>query len=712
MEERCYRNIPYLWRVIFSGNTVAVLDPSGVWLSVNAGTTFVKSTTVDQSWNTISISSYGGNLIAAGYDGAIYRGNVVAGTFSGWARVNGAPTSARWTAVTSDSTGTNLAAVMYGGNVWTSNDSGTTWLYDKQKFYYINGVYFPNSLIIDLRFDFNDISYNGTSYNLLNWANNTYNYLLYKITDATYSSNQAISSISKLGSGSLIGIDTTYPNSVTRYYCINQNVNLTLPTSVVGNGFSVSYWAQGISGLGGGSPETHIQISDSTNNNGSVSANTNNFLIFGYNANGYIYFNFWDVVSQHYWFNYSTSSSHNYFDGLWHHIVAVISFPSNNNVSVSIYIDGNLVTTSSNQYYHSFTVTQIKLGSVLGANTGPFEGYIDQFKLFYSPLSSTQITTLFNDNNNNYTTVINSCSTNLNWSSVVMNQNGSQIIASEIGGSIWIGKYVSQGWTGVGYSWFKSPNTSKNWISVACNASGTTLVAAVEHGGIWTSYDAGVSWKQNPDVNIKYNYWRSVACNSYGNIMFASEYGGKIWISSDAGRTWNPYINQTNLPNNASWLPIACNGYGDLVYVGNYGASGMSPVAFGSYQGHSWKLTLTAFNATSTNSTGNKVAVVTNNNGIVVSGDSGATWRVGSGTTNANFLSVDSTVDGSKYVANSANSVYISSDAGSSWNVTSGAVSGGGLSQIIGDASLKSIDRIYPKEWTVFVSGFGKFVDT
>ena len=426
----------------FSGNTVAVLDASGgIWISVNAGNTFVKSTTVTQNWNAISISSYGGNLIAAGYNGGIYQGNVAGGSFSGWTLKNGAPTSVRWTAVTSDSTGTNLAAVMYGGNVWTSNNYGTTWT------------------------------------------------------------------------------ENTFP-------------------------------------------------------------------------------------------------------------------------------------------------------------------------------------------------------TNSNWSSIAINSNGTKLVATVMGGNIWVGTNTGT-WS---LSSVSDTNTQKkSWISVDCDMTGTTLVAVVERGGIWTSYDAGVTWKQHPDVAVKNKYWRSVACNNYGNVMFASEYGGKIWISSDAGRTWNPYVNQTNLPNKASWVPIACNGYGNQVYVGNYGASGAGPVAFGSYQGHSWKLTLTAFNATSTNSSGNKVAVVTNNNRIYVSGDSGSSWRVGSGTANTNFLSVAGSADGSKYAANSAKSVYVSSDAGSSWNVTRGSVTGGGLSQVLGDASCNQLVVSTQKNglflspdsgnsWTHNVGGFSALV--
>ena len=425
----------------FSGGTVAVLDPSGIWLSVDSGNSFVKSTTVAQSWNSVSISSYGGNLIAAGYNGGIYQGNVTGGSFSGWTLKNGAPTSARWTAVSSDSTGSNLAAVMYGGNVWTSNNYGTTW--------------------------------------------------------------------------------------------------------------------------------------------------------------------------------------------------TVNTFP-----------------------------------------------------------------------------------TKLNWSSIAINANGTKSVATVMGGNIWLGTNTGA------WSWSSVSDTNtrnKNWISVDCDITGTTLVAVVERGGIWTSYDAGVTWKQHPDVAVKNKYWRCVACNSYGNIMVASEYGGKIWISSDAGRTWNPYVNQTNLPNKASWVPIACNGVGDRVYVGNYDGFGLGPVAFGSYQGHSWKLTLTAFNATTTNSSGNKVAVVTNNNGIYVSGDSGSSWRVGSGTTNANFLSIAGSADGSKYAANSANSVYVSSDAGSGWNVTRGAVTGGGISQILGDASCNQLVVSTQKNglflspnsgnsWTHNVGGFSALV--
>ena len=425
----------------FSGGSVVVLDPSGVWYSVDSGNSFVKSTTVTQNWNSISMSSYGGNLIASGYGGSIYLGSIVNGSFSGWARSNGAPISARWSAVASDSTGTNLAAVISGGNVWTSGNYGAVW----------------------------------------------------------------------------------------------------------------------------------------------------------------------------------------------------------------------------------------------SENTVP---------------------------------------SNLNWSSIASNASGTKLVATVMGGNIWLGTNTGT------WSWSNSSDTNtrnKNWISVDCDATGVILISAVKNGGIWISYDSGTTWKQNSDVAVQKKYWSSVACNSYGNIMFASEYGGKIWISSDAGSTWNPYINQNKVPNSASWLPIACNGTGDRVYVGNYGASGIGPVAQGSYQGNSWKLTLTAFNAVASNSNGNKVAVVTNNNGIYASGDYGSTWQRGSGTSNTNFLSVDGSADGSKYAANSSNSVYISTNSGNIWNGTASSFPVSGISSVICDSNCSQLmvstkrNGVYLSPdsgnlWTHNISGFASMV--
>ncbi len=154
----------------------------------------------------------------------------------------------------------------------------------------------------------------------------------------------------------------------------------------------------------------------------------------------------------------------------------------------------------------------------------------------------------------------------LNWSSVAMSMDGTNLVASVNPGQIYLS---SDG----GGTW-RTQAFSAKWSAVASSASGTNLIAAVNPGLLYTSTNAGASWTARATTNN----WNSVATSADGKHLAATVLGGKLYTSDDAGATWAAR-DQTR-----DWDDIASSGDGTrLVAVVKGGAIYTLSRTFASY---------------------------------------------------------------------------------------------------------------------------------
>ena len=101
------------------------------------------------------------------------------------------------------------------------------------------------------------------------------------------------------------------------------------------------------------------------------------------------------------WYNFSwltnTAATNPSNDGQWHHLVTTFDQSRN----VKIYVDGVLLSQQSqNGWDTNATATNFDfwLGGLFSENSSPFDGYVDDLKIYNYALSPTEVTNLYTNN--------------------------------------------------------------------------------------------------------------------------------------------------------------------------------------------------------------------------------------------------------------------------------------------------------------------------
>ena len=101
------------------------------------------------------------------------------------------------------------------------------------------------------------------------------------------------------------------------------------------------------------------------------------------------------------WYNFSwltnTAATNPSNDGQWHHLVTTFDQSRN----VKIYVDGVLLSQQTqNGWDTNATATNFDfwLGGLFSENSSPFDGYVDDLKIYNTALSQTEITNLYTNN--------------------------------------------------------------------------------------------------------------------------------------------------------------------------------------------------------------------------------------------------------------------------------------------------------------------------
>jgi hypothetical protein len=157
-----------------------------------------------------------------------------------------------------------------------------------------------------------------------------------------------------------------------------------------------------------------------------------------------------------------------------------------------------------------------------------------------------------------------SSSLSLHWTSIASSADGTKLVATTDGNSI----YIS---TDSGATWAATPTLQGRWSSVASSADGTKLVASLYevpgncYGAIYTSTDSGASWTQItilPPAFWSLPLWTSVSSSADGTKLVAAS-DAWIYNSTNAGTTWT-----SNLVQYASWPSVASSADGTKLVAG------------------------------------------------------------------------------------------------------------------------------------------------
>ena len=121
------------------------------------------------------------------------------------------------------------------------------------------------------------------------------------------------------------------------------------------------------------------------------------------------------------------------------------------------------------------------------------------------------------------------------WCAIAVGPTTSAI--AEENGYIWTSPSATGTW-----DWKEQIGSgARNWSKLAFSSDGSLLVGAVNNGYLYSSSDGGVSWKELTSSGIK--NWSSVTTSGNGNIITAVADNDFIYRSIDRGVTWNTYVN-------------------------------------------------------------------------------------------------------------------------------------------------------------------------
>jgi hypothetical protein len=239
------------------------------------------------------------------------------------------------------------------------------------------------------------------------------------------------------------------------------------------------------------------------------------------------------------------------------------------------------------------------------------------------------------------------------WNFVTSSADGTKLVATSAGSSIWTSTNSGASWT--------SNNVSgvNGWNWVASSADGNKLVAATGDSGgfIYTSTNSGITWFA---TSAPFAQWNCVASSADGTRLAATAWRGiPIYISTNSGVTWE----QANTPVSNLWSRVALSADGNKLvagsdpnlifdgndFLGSYGGYIYTSTDFGK----TWitnDVPKASWSAIASSADGTKLVGGQNTGAIYVSTDSGTTWTSNE-SPDAVWISIASSADGNKMIA-------------------------------------------------------------
>ena len=385
--------------------------------------------------------------------------------------------------------------------------------------------------------------------------------------------------------------------------------------------------------------------------------------------------------------SYHTTDGFIYLSNLLIQFSATNYIPPNNNNSNALapFLASNTVYTFSFPINTASSITSPNPFTIMLSGNG----YVNP-----GNNSNNPIVTLAGFNGSNFNVNFGNAAGNFNWVSIGLAptvpiytyiSNSNITVFSDTQNLIY--NWVTMNLTGkLVYLCNNTPNIYKNqnygygsWTSftesgganitgVACDQSGKYVCAIIyntSNVGIRMSTDYGSTFTNKNIAGG--NSANSVACSYTGQYFYISSSGGGMYYSNDYGTTFS--LLSANLGH--AFYAVATSELGNYLYITSTG---------GITRSSNYGSTLTyisiasgSFNAITTSSTGQYVAVVQQNNGsIYISSTYGSTWRIVGLSLTRNWISITSNSTGQYLSAVNSNIdyIYYSTDYGNTWSVS------------------------------------------
>jgi photosystem II stability/assembly factor-like uncharacterized protein/fibronectin type 3 domain-containing protein len=216
-----------------------------------------------------------------------------------------------------------------------------------------------------------------------------------------------------------------------------------------------------------------------------------------------------------------------------------------------------------------------------------------------------------------------------------------------------------------GTTWSDRNSGTQQWNMIAGSVNGTVLAASASYGYITTSTDSGVTWtKQTAAGSLR---WNGISSSADGQRMAAIVYEGGIYTSIDLGSTWIKRDSAgsrywSSIASSSDGLKLAACAKGDLVYTSADGGINWTPRDFAGPQ--SWRSIVSSAD-------GNRLVATAYNGRVYTSTNAGGDWI--DHTAPEILYGVSSSTDGLKLAAIGNGYIYTSKDGGISWMKQSAA---------------------------------------
>jgi photosystem II stability/assembly factor-like uncharacterized protein len=544
--------------------------------------------------------------------------------------------------------GTFIVGVVYGGGIWTSADTGTTWVrYPDYKNQLWTSVSCSSDGTVLVAVEYGGGIYISTNAGVLwqlnttttnqNWVSVTCSFTNGQYMYAAISGGAIWSSIDKGATWSVsTSGGTTAP--VANWTMIQTNQDGTTVVGIVkGDGIYISrnfgLWnpitnTSGIDNLKQNWSSFSMDISGKflvvAVNGGALYVSSNYGFIWTIIANGATQNNPWSSVAM----NGSGNIFYAVENGgtVWQGVYASNQWSVSQNTGVAVDLSANGLTQSWSFVTCNLDGSRVmavsdQVGNYLSVNSGA--NWVLNIGLFRSLITSIdgQILTvvygggIWKSGDFGVTWTLNS---NINsqkkrWVTVSNATNLARILATTDTGETWISTDSGTTWT-LGVFDFKA---------VASSNDGKKLVRVVYGGGIWLSTDSGYTWRLNVStVALQNQLWNCVASSYDGRVLVAGVYNGGIWTSTDSGATWT--MNSSPVLQNLAWSSVASNSDGTTLVATVYSGG----IFTSNDYGVTWKNSISAFKSMAKSSDGLKCGAVIYGVGIYMSTDSGITWTL------------------------------------------------------------------------------------
>ena len=216
-----------------------------------------------------------------------------------------------------------------------------------------------------------------------------------------------------------------------------------------------------------------------------------------------------------------------------------------------------------------------------------------------------------------------------------------------------------------------------NGPAMATSASGRYAVAVVNQERTWVTSDYGVTWT----AALQKGQWQRVAMSSSGQYIAVTNTGGYLYVSNNYGASFTQTSVASEIQGKDTMTDVAISGDGSRIIVStnslvgkvflsnNFGVS-FSAISAAKLGSSNWE-------SVDISGDGTTLIAAVNRDNLWVSRDSGTTWDQSRPTvvtgSAARVLSSATSHDGTKIIVGLMGYVVISTDSGVTWKTRPGA---------------------------------------